>query len=259
MKRIFIKFSIIFLVLFLFGSCRNTDRSTQNNRQSELATINGTPAIGSDDYHYYINVENHTFVMPENVDASTFFLRINVATQRVNIWMKDERGAYTIPVKQFIASTGRYETPSPLGTFNLSSRHRWHMFFFSPALGAVTYGQYCVRINGPVLIHSMVYAENHNPASILWEQYNRLGNRASAGCIRVNISASKWIYDNLPRGTRVEIYEGEDDMPRHLLARPLPQLPPGFTFDPDDIEYIKSDRFKNDPDDIAFLKSIGRW
>ena len=34
----------------------------------------------------------------------------------------------------------------------------------------------------------------------------RLGINASHGCVRLNINNAKWIYDNIPRGTKVVVY-----------------------------------------------------
>ena len=37
--------------------------------------------------------------------------------------------------------------------------------------------------------------------------YN-LGTKRSLGCIRLTVIDAKWLYDNCPRGTKVEIYDG---------------------------------------------------
>ena len=37
-------------------------------------------------------------------------------------------------------------------------------------------------------------------------QDGRLGINASHGCIRLTLTNAKWIYDNIPRGTKVVIY-----------------------------------------------------
>lgn len=34
----------------------------------------------------------------------------------------------------------------------------------------------------------------------------RLGINASHGCVRLNINHAKWIYDHIPRGTKVVVY-----------------------------------------------------
>ena len=39
-------------------------------------------------------------------------------------------------------------------------------------------------------------------------QYNKLGQQASAGCIRLAVTDAKWIYDHCRLGTKVVIGEG---------------------------------------------------
>lgn len=48
--------------------------------------------------------------------------------------------------------------------------------------------------------------------SVLYSKYNgslmdgRVGIPLSHGCVRLQIDNAKWIYDNIPRGTKVVIY-----------------------------------------------------
>lgn len=45
-----------------------------------------------------------------------------------------------------------------------------------------------------------------------WE-YDKLGEEASLGCIRLTVENSKWIFDNCEAGTKVEFYSSEDPGP----------------------------------------------
>ncbi len=72
-------------------------------------------------------------------------------------------------------------------------------------MGSV-YGQYCSRITGGVLFHSVFYSTT-NPGTLAYNSYNRLGTTASHGCVRLNVADAKWIYDNCPSGTLVNIYD----------------------------------------------------
>jgi len=247
MKQKLLKQTVIIsiILLVLLTACCRSNKAIPYEAEiqiEETAECQSSILETADDEASADNENFRRWVAPAKVDAGTYRVRINVTTQRVNIFGRDENGEHTIPVKQFICSTGLENTPSPLGTFVSSDKFRWATFRFSPALGAVTYGQYNTRITGPFLIHSMVYGEYGNPASMLWEQYNRLGNRASAGCIRVNWAAAKWIYVNCPPGTIFDIYEGEDNMPVALRAAPLEPVPPGTKYDPSDYEYIRTIR-----------------
>ena len=74
------------------------------------------------------------------------------------------------------------------------------------------YGQYCTRITGGILFHSVFYRAQ-DPGQLAYNAYNQLGNAASHGCVRLNVADAKWIYDNCPVGTKVTIYDRKNPGP----------------------------------------------
>lgn len=140
-----------------------------------------------------------------------YYIRINRRQNCVTIFKLDEKGKYTIPVKAMACSVG-VNNATPTGTFPLSSKYRWHEL-----MGSV-YGQYCSRITGGVLFHSVFY-NSADPSTLAYNSYNRLGTTASHGCVRLSVADSKWIYDNCPSGTLVNIYDSNDPGP---LGKPTP-------------------------------------
>ncbi len=60
---------------------------------------------------------------------------------------------------------------------------------------------YWTQFYGNYLFHSVKY----NPGSMTSIQDGRLGVNASAGCVRLEISNAKWIYDYIPSGTKVVV------------------------------------------------------
>lgn len=150
---------------------------------------------------------------PVTTEAATlpYYIRINRRQNCVTIYKMDSKGNYSIPVKAMVCSTG-VNNATPLGTFTLSSKYRWHQL-----MGDV-YGQYCSRITGGVLFHSVYYSEP-DPGKLAYNSYNRLGQAASHGCVRLNVADAKWIYDNCPSGTKINIYDGDDPGP---LGKPSP-------------------------------------
>ena len=123
-----------------------------------------------------------------------YYIKINKGTNVVTVYKKDET-----PYTAFTCSTG-YATP--IGTFHTMAKYRWW------ELDGPTYGQYCTRITGSILFHSVWYYQNRTPNSQSYRQYNKLGTTASHGCCRLTVAASKWIYDNCPVGTEVTIFNG---------------------------------------------------
>lgn len=43
------------------------------------------------------------------------------------------------------------------------------------------------------------------------EEFNKLGEQASQGCVRLAVSDAKWVYDNCPTGTNVSIYDDAEN------------------------------------------------
>ena len=95
-----------------------------------------------------------------------------------------------------VCSTG---TATPRGgVYKLNTKYRW-----LPLFGNV-YGQYCSRITGYILFHSVPYLRNREPDSLEYWEYDKLGTAASAGCVRLTVADAKWIYDNCASGCYVE-------------------------------------------------------
>lgn len=154
--------------------------------------------------------------------ASTLKIRINKQQNCVTIYKLDDKGKYK-PYKAMVCSVG---SATPLGNFSLKEKIRWH------TLEGPVYGQYCTRITGHILFHSVWYYENGNPATLSNAQYNRLGSVASHGCVRLSVRDAKWIYTYCPSGTPVEIYNSKDPGP---LGKPdAIKLPGGIGWDPTD-------------------------
>lgn len=133
-----------------------------------------------------------------------YYLKINYIANVVTAYTKDSEGNYTNPVKAMVCSTGT-ATPHS-GTYRMSSKYRWHM------LNGGVYGQYCSRITGHILFHSVPYATN-SPDTLKYVAYDKLGTKASAGCIRLTVADAMWVYSNCASGTYVEFYGSSDPGP----------------------------------------------
>jgi hypothetical protein len=129
-----------------------------------------------------------------------YLIKVNRYHNTVTIYGQDEKGEFNTPVKAMTCSVGS-QARTITGTFQLKEKYRWKLL-----LGDV-YGQYATRIVGGILFHSVYYYENGNPASLATAQFNKLGQAASHGCVRLSVADAKWIYDNCDTGTKVIIYD----------------------------------------------------
>lgn len=125
--------------------------------------------------------------------ADKYYIKINKGTNVVTVYEQDGT-----PYTAFTCSIG-YATP--IGTFHTPAKYRWWV------LDGPCYGQYCTRITGSILFHSVWYHQQ-TKNSQSYVQYNKLGTTASHGCCRLTVAASKWIYDNCPLGTKVIVFNG---------------------------------------------------
>ena len=128
----------------------------------------------------------------------------------------------SVPFKAMVCSTG-YATP--VGTFDIKQKWRWKELIHD------VYGQYSCHITGNYLFHSVPY-DDPNIWTLFASDYNKLGQTASAGCIRLTTIDAKWMYDNCPIGTPVIIYNSSNPGP---LGKPSAQkIPAGQNWDPTD-------------------------
>ena len=138
-------------------------------------------------------------------DPFPYYIKVNRLANCVTIYTKDEQGEYTVPVKAMVCSVG-LRGNTPLGVFKTSTKYNWRYLYGN------VYGQYAYRIKGPILFHSVPYYKK-DKATLETEEYNKLGEAASKGCVRLSVEDAKWLIDNCPEGTTVEIYDSEDPGP----------------------------------------------
>lgn len=149
-------------------------------------------------------------------------LHVNKIENIVTVYTTE--GSVYVPVKRFICSNGGSNTPE--GTFYTPDKYRWW------ELMGPCWGQWCTRINGGVLFHSVYYNSYQDNNSLSVRAYNKLGTTCSHGCVRLTAGDAKWIYDNCSTGTKVVVYSKNGYEP---FSKPQSyQLPSWHTWDPTD-------------------------
>lgn len=124
--------------------------------------------------------------------VNSYSIIVDISDQKVYIYKSGQL------YKTFICSTGGYYTPTPTGRYLVGGRGP----SFGQEKGYICYN--FIRINYDYLFHSVI----HNlDGSIMTSEYEKLGTRASHGCIRLPDAYIKWMYDNIPRNTLVVIQD----------------------------------------------------
>ena len=140
-----------------------------------------------------------------------YYIRVNNEQNVVNVFKKGEDGKHNIPYKVMLCSTGTF-TPTcnkyPKKAYKITgTKYRW------ATLQQSVYGQYATQITGNILFHSVPYSKYGNAGSLEYWEYDKLGTKASLGCIRLRVEDAKWIYDNIVAGTVVEFYRDDNPGP----------------------------------------------
>lgn len=173
-----------------------------NMEQKDLETYTGK-RIKEDGTNKITNPIEEKFYNGSKLEDNglPYCIKVNKKMNVTTVYQVGEDGYYNKPVKAMICSVGKTGN-TPEGIFNLGSREKW-LF-----LEGDVYGQYATGIVGDILFHSVPYfSQNKNDLEI--EEYNKLGTSVSAGCVRLSVIDSKWIYENCGEMTYVEIFESD--------------------------------------------------
>lgn len=120
------------------------------------------------------------------------WVKVDLAGQKVTVYDASDR-----VVQNYVCSTGLPGSDTPTGTFTVKERGK---SFFSRQYQEGAY--YWTQFKGDFLFHSIPFDKNE---VIEEQEAKKLGTKASHGCVRLAIDNAKWIYDNIPRGTKVVI------------------------------------------------------
>lgn len=160
---------------------------------------------------YLADVAGTTEAPQNQQNDNPYLLKVNRKQNIVIAYSKAANGEYTTPYRAMVCSVGLNDE-TPTGTFSTTDKYTWRL------LAGNVYGQYATRITGSILFHSVPYF-TQNKSDLEYEEYNKLGQAASLGCVRLSVEDAKWIYDNCPKSTTVVIYDSDAKEP---LDKPTP-------------------------------------
>ena len=176
-------------------------------------TVNMTfeELVGSlDDFNEDDPMNDSTFRMPLGYPSpDTYRIVVDLYWQVVMVYKKDENGAYTVPVRYMLCSTGspRVQSETRTGIFHMEkTRVRFGKFASSPESA-----QYWSLIFSKTYFHSTLYNKRRDLKSVQKASYEALGTKASHACIRLTVPDARWIFYNICYDTEVEIRKGSKD------------------------------------------------
>lgn len=126
--------------------------------------------------------------------STRYLILINSKAHKVGIY-KGSKGNWS-EVKYWSCTTGAPGTPTKKGVFSVKGKG----LHFGESKGYTCW--YYTQFYGNYLFHSVLYYPNSKTKI----KSGILGASRWHGCVRLAKSNAKWIYDNVPRGTKVVSY-----------------------------------------------------
>ncbi|WP_294156095.1 L,D-transpeptidase [uncultured Clostridium sp.] len=138
-------------------------------------------------------------ITPDNINSlsiqsnTQYLINVDLNNQKTYIY-KGSKDEWSL-IKTCPCATGISGEETPTGSFTTLEKGDW---FFSNKYNQG--GKYWTQIIGDILFHSVPF--DRDKTTVV--DYT-LNEPASHGCIRLSISDSKWIYNNIPKGSKVII------------------------------------------------------
>ena len=162
----------------IIGGCRSVFYSNGETSTKPVTLPAGQLAMWNKAQNYYSN--------------TNYIILVNSRTHKVGVFRGSSYNWE--PIWYWDCTTGAPGSPTVKGTFTVGSRGK--------SFGSGYTCWYWTQFYGNYLFHSVLY----QPGSMSRIQDGRLGISASHGCVRLDIECARWIYNNIPRGTRVVSY-----------------------------------------------------
>ncbi|WP_312653792.1 SH3 domain-containing protein [Proteiniclasticum sp.] len=134
------------------------------------------------------------FVNGKGLTSATGYL-IWINTKTIHTYVFTGKAGSWRMVKDMLSTVGKESTPTIKGSFTLLAKGS----YFTVDGHDDWICRYYSQFYKDYLIHSVVY----NKSGQLID--GRLGMRLSKGCVRVSLANAKYIFDTIPKGTRIFI------------------------------------------------------
>ena len=216
---------IIAIVIVIAVSCshKKAPSGSANTQPSAEATTDDVSKKSQIPTEYVAATTSHDDILvtddnPVQGTDGSYTVRVNTALNVTTLYDGDGNA-----VRAFACSTGRrdgHETPE--GTFSMGE------WIIAPAnewcyMADGTEGLYAYRIidgvYNDIMFHSVPYFETDH-GTLETEEYNKLGDYASMGCIRMACGDVRWLGEHLATGAEVVIYYDENE--QLPLEKPTP-------------------------------------
>lgn len=167
--------------------------------KAKKATLSYSTAFSANENTLKINKER-------NDEKNLYAIIVNEYNCSVTVFTYNTKNYYNKPVRAMVCSTAK--TPMTDSsedswiTASITDKAQWVM----PDDGK--YYRYATYIGDNIMFQSSPYSEE-NAGTLISEEYNKIGTRATAKNIRLSVADAKWIYDNCKEGTTVRFVNSD--------------------------------------------------
>lgn len=127
------------------------------------------------------------------------WIKVSKEKQRVYI-MKGNKIMFTMVCSTGLDTSPDTSTSTPEGTFHIQHEKGTSFYNASEKEGAKYWVSW--KNHGEFLFHSVATDKNGN---VIESEAEKLGQKASHGCVRLAMPDAKWVYDNIKYNTKVVI------------------------------------------------------
>ena len=135
-----------------------------------------------------------------------YYILVDKSSFAMSVFTYDENGQYTVLLHTFPCAIGQTDRMTPPGVWEISSKGPWKLWttgWYSPYYSKFVSG------SAELYIHGAVYAKA-DFSTLSPTSYEKIGTKATSGCLRTTVEGAEWIYYNCPAGTIIEIVESSD-------------------------------------------------
>ncbi len=178
------------------GNGTNIQLYSFNNSNAQkfiLATTTGTD-YADIDYSVEVYLDAMDWKAQGYASNTGYAILVDCSQHLVSVYQGYQN--HWTRIQRYICGDGAASTPTKKGVFTVGIKEKY--------FGNSSYRcWYATQFSGNYLFHSVLYYPASTPSRIL---DGTLGRGVSHGCVRLALNNAKWIYDNIPRNTRVVVY-----------------------------------------------------
>ena len=132
----------------------------------------------------------------QSIASSTkYLLVVDRSKHRVGVFTGSKNNWTNVGYWECVV--GSSATPTVAGQYTVGSKGKYY------DTGSKGRCWYYTQITGSYRFHSVIYDRSSTPKTVL---DGTMDAAKSDGCVRLSLSCAKYIYDNVPKGTKIYIY-----------------------------------------------------